>query len=226
MARVVRVRRRVRRPQGTPVAPQPGIRRPAVSTPPADITVVLAASTSQRTLIASKLAGRPGIKVSAMAGDERSTVEAVAKSAPDAAIIDMDLGAPLAGLAVCRQIQRIAPTTAIILCVGDLDPMALRPYSRDFGTSWSYVHRKRATDGEHMRNVIQSVSRGIQWLDPEIGKIVQVFWKTAAQLRELEAQVMKEEAVPEGGIQSTTAGSGYQGRARSLDVRRNQRFDF
>ncbi|MEX0761191.1 MAG: hypothetical protein WD208_06620 [Dehalococcoidia bacterium] len=230
MGRIVRIRRRSARsafPSARPAAVEErpnsgaaGIRR-AAPKEVEDTTVLLAASTSMRTVIVSKLAVQKGIRVLAVADGEVPAIERASQKAPDVSIIDMNLGGKMEGLAIARSVQRVAPTTGLLLLIDRLDSEDLSIYARDFGSSWSYMVRHRTEDGALLSSVIQSVARGVHWLDPEIRRSIQNAWEIAAKSREMDEVQELEDQPGDASSKSTSRrvsspGDGWQGKIRSV----------
>jgi hypothetical protein len=114
---------------------------------------------------------------------------------PEAVIIDMDFGGDFMGLDTARTMQKTRTRAAIVMLVPELEPEALRAYSRRFGTSWSYVKKNTAARVDVLESVLKSAVRGVQWIEPELSRPLSVIWKVAEEARDLEAARAEMEPV-------------------------------
>ncbi len=190
MARIRRVRKRRRAAPNDRVARAAG--RGTDKFEPSDsddAAVLVAAPGACRTIFMSKMGHVDGVKLAAVAEDESQAVERAMREDIDLAVIHIDLGDKLAGLATARAVQKIVPKAGIILLIDSLEGVDLRKQSRWFGMSWSYVLTKRLEDGATVDTVLRSVARGVQWVDPELRRIIEAVWQISAQSRDLEDAV-------------------------------------
>lgn len=156
----------------------------------------MATSNSVRNLILPKLANISGIKLSGLADSAENALKMLVQEHPEAVIIDMDFGGDFMGLDTARMMQKTRTRAAIIMLVPELDAEIMRPESRRFGTSWSYVKKTTAARIDVLETVLKSAVRGVQWIEPELSRPLSAIWKTADQARDLEAAKAIAEPIP------------------------------
>ena len=105
---------------------------------------------------------------------------------PEVVIMDMDFGGKMAGLDTAKMMQKTRTRAAIIMLVSDLDPVEMKPYSRRFGSSWSYVKKTTAGKVDILEMVLKSASRGVQWIEPDLSRQLAMIWKIADEARNAE----------------------------------------
>jgi hypothetical protein len=124
-----------------------------------------------------------------------------------------------------RRIQKSMPAIGIVLIADELVLESARDIAREFGTSWSYIHRPRLDDGVLVVHVVNSTDRSIQWVDPALEESLAVIWKLASEQRDAEDGLKSDLNRPMPVVQQVSA-RGYEGnKARSFDVRSRERFD-
>lgn len=148
--------------------------------------VVIAAPGPLRTVLTSKISGSSEVKLAGAADSDISAVEKMVTEEADVAAIDIHLGGELAGLDIARNVQKACPESGILIIVHGLAGVDVRRHSRMFGVSWSYALSKSLTEDAHFGEVVQSVSRGIHWIDPGIKPLVEAIWKVANEGKYLE----------------------------------------
>lgn len=154
----------------------------------------MATSNLVRNLILPKLATISDIRLAGLADSPENALKMLVQEHPEAVIFDMDFGGDLVGLDTARMMQKTRTRAAIIMLVPELDPETMRPESRRFGTSWSYVKKTTAARVDVLETVLKSAVRGVQWIEPELSRPLASIWKVAEEARELEAA--KEIAEP------------------------------
>ena len=227
MARRIKRRRRVTHP-GT-IVPVDNV-RPKLNLPearPLPVTrVVIAAPGPLRTVLTSRMSGSSEVRLAGAADDELSAVEKIITAEADVAALYIHLGGQLAGLDAARNVSKSCPDVGVLIIVGDLTGVDVRRHARMFGVSWSYVLAKNAESGHNFTEIVQSVSRGIHWIDPAMRRMLEAIWKVASQGRDMEIADAVEEmemsmpSVPDpspsfepgpppatGGIQTMRAGN-------------------
>src|SRR5690606_33273820 len=135
--------------------------------------VMIAAPSSIRTVLMSKLSASQSIKVAAVAGDEPTAVEKMVTGDCDVAAVYIHLGGTLAGLDIARNLSKAKPTGGILIIVEDIEALDLRRSSRMFGINWSYALRRKVETGHAFAEIISSVGRGIQWIDPDLRRVLE-----------------------------------------------------
>lgn len=223
MARRIIRRRRVSRqaqPQHGEVRPQ-GPSLPGAKPLPAT-RVMIAAPGSIATILSSKLAGSPAVKIAAMARDDAGAVEKMITEDADVAAIHMRLGGELQGLDTARNVARACPEAGILILVDNLDGVDLRRRARMFGTAWSYALLSSAESGHAFGEMVSGVGRGIHWIDPPLRRVLEAVWQVASQGRDLEMAnalgelesdeekkppLLEPEPPKRGGIQTMRAGN-------------------
>ncbi|NQW20285.1 MAG: response regulator transcription factor [Chloroflexi bacterium] len=162
--------------------------QPAATPPePAGITVLMATSNLVRNLILPKLAAISGIRLVGLADSPDTALKMLMQEHPEAVIFDMDFGGELIGLDTARMMQKTRIRAAVVMMVPELDVDVLKPHSRRFGTSWSYVKKSTAARVDVLEVVIKSAIRGVQWIEPDLSRPLSTIWKVADQARDLEA---------------------------------------
>ncbi len=236
MARRIRRRRRVAHGATTRPAEdvRPGLKLPEAKEKSAT-RVVLTAPGPLRTVLSSRITRSPDVELVGVAKDEMGTIEKVIKENADVVAISIHLGEQLDGLEIARNVSRACSTVGILILVEDLEGIDLRRHARLFGTAWSYSLAKNAETGENFASVVESVARGLHWIDPSIKRELEVAWKTAEEARDLDVETAEERfgspskrpadrgltsgdpAPGSGGIQTTQIGNG--GIGTSFGVR-------
>jgi DNA-binding NarL/FixJ family response regulator len=186
---------------------------------------MIAAPGPIRTVLMSKLAGNPSIKVAAVAGDEPSAVEKMVTEDGDVAAVYIHLGGTLAGLDTARNVSKACPAGGILIIVEDIEGLDLRRNARMFGVNWSYALRKRVESGQAFAEIISSVGRGIQWIDPDLRRVLEAMWQVASRGVDLEVAgalaELKDRAAPgpapqpslPKGVQTFRSGNSGVGRS-------------
>lgn len=154
----------------------------------------MATSNLVRNLILPKLATISDIRLAGLADSPENALKMLVQEHPEAVIFDMDFGGDMVGLDTARMMQKTRTRAAIIMLVPELDPEVMRPESRRFGTSWSYVKKNTAARIDVLETVLKSAVRGVQWIEPELSRPLASIWRVAEEARELEAA--KEIAEP------------------------------
>ncbi|MDA1296588.1 MAG: hypothetical protein O3B04_01120 [Chloroflexi bacterium] len=187
MARMIRRRRRVSHPG--PVRPVENVRSqtslPEARPMPAT-RVVIAAPGPLRTVLTSRISGSTEVKLAGFAENEVSTIEKIITEEADVVAIYIHLGGELAGLDIARSVSKSCPEAGVLVIVGDLAGVDLRRRARMFGVAWSYALAKNAETGHNFTEMVQSVARGIHWIDPSIKHVLEAIWKVASEGRDLD----------------------------------------
>lgn len=214
-----RIRRRRRLSHGNPQQPAGDV-RPSTSLPEAKqapaTRVVIAAPGPLRTVLTSRIAGSDRVKLAGVAQDEMGTIEKAIKDDADVVAISIHLGEQLGGLEIARNVSRACPNTGILIIVNSLEGIDLRRHSRLFGTAWSYALAANVEHGEGFASVVQSVARGLHWIDPAIKRELEVAWKTAEEARDLDVESTDDRINPgrrkagESAFTSDQGGRGIQ----------------
>jgi DNA-binding NarL/FixJ family response regulator len=189
---------RRRRPSGTRVvrrparsgAPENTVTAPQAARPvePTGSKVLIATSKGVHNLILPKLAVMDDVVLSGLADSPESSLKLLVQEHPDVVILDMDFGGKLNGLDTAKSMQKTRVRAAIVMLVSELDPEEFKPYSRRFGSSWSYVKKTTSGRVDVLQMVIKSAVRGVQWVEPDLSRSLQVIWKVADEARDLEAK--------------------------------------
>ncbi len=234
MARRIRRRKRVSHSTKTrgmePVKPE--MKLPEAK-PVSATRVLIAAPGPMRTVLTSKISGSTEVQLAAVADNEMTTVEKVLTEEADVVAIYVHLGGELAGLDIARNVAKAAPQAGILVIVNDLAGVDVRRNSRMFGVAWSYAVAENVTEGTRFVDLVQSVGRGIHWIDPELKRVLEAIWQIAGEGKDLEAATTalqmrtaaaeQQQANPEPaasepeetprGIQTMQAGTGGVGKA-------------
>lgn len=190
--------------------------------------VVIAAPGPRRTVLTSRISGSTEVKLAGAADTEISTVEKMVTEEADVAAIDIHLGGELAGLDIARNVQKACPESGILIMVHSLAGVDVRRHARMFGVSWSYALSKSLAEDSHFGGVVQSVGRGIHWIEPSIKPLVEAIWKVASEGKDMEianaVQSMEmsvrnappplldpKPAIKPGGIQTMQSGNSGSG---------------
>jgi len=150
-------------------------------------TVLMATTNSSRNLILPKMATMSDIRLAGLADTPENALKMLVQEHPEVVVFDMDFGGDYIGLDTARMMQKTRTRAAIVMLVPELDVEQHRLYSRRFGSSWSYVKQTTAARVDVLETVLKSAVRGVQWIEPELSRILSVLWKTAEQARDLEA---------------------------------------
>jgi len=81
------------------------------------------------------------ILLAGLADSPETAIKMLVGEHPEVVIMDMDFVGKMAGLDTAKMMQKTRTRAAIIMLVSDLDPVEMKPYSRRFGSSWSYVKK-------------------------------------------------------------------------------------
>lgn len=194
MARRIIRRKRISHPG--PVRPTDDV-RPKPNLPefhPSPATrVVIAAPGPLRTVLMSRISGSGEVKLAGAAQDEISTIEKIITEGADVVSIFIHLGGELAGLEIARNVSRACPNTGVVIIVSDLVGVDVRRHARKFGTAWSYALSKNVEAGHNFADAVQSVARGIHWVDPSMKRVLEAIWKIASEGRDMEIANAVEE---------------------------------
>lgn len=189
MARRIRRRRRVS--QAVPQPPAQEVRSstrlPEAKAMPAT-RVMITAPGPLRTVLMSRLSGSDQVELAGVAQDELGAVEKMVKEGSDVAAIFMHLGGPLEGLEIARNVNRACPHAGILILTDDLSGTDVRRNARLFGTGWSYMLADNAEKEQNFSAVVQSVGRGLHWIDSAIRDELEMAWKTAEEARDLDVE--------------------------------------
>ena len=189
------------------------------------IRIDIVAPLDLRKHISLALKQAPGMRVVAGTADHRAAFNFAARTKPDVVVIDADCDGPLSGVSVGRRIQKNMPAIGIVLIADDLDMDEAELVARDFGTTWSYVHRSRAADAAVIIHAVNSVDRSIQWVDPSLQDSLEKIWKIAAEQRDVEEGLHSGQDRMASAVQTFQV-KGYEGsKPRSFGMRSRQRFD-
>lgn len=165
--------------------------RPAVTLPEAKpmpaTRVLIAAPGPMRTVLTSKISSSTEVSLAGVAENEMTAVEKVVTEEADVAAIYIHLGGQLAGLDIARNVSKACPQAGILVMVNDLAGVDVRKHSRMFGMAWSYAVAENAQTDSRFADLVQSVGRGIHWIDPELRRVLEAIWKIAEDGRDLEA---------------------------------------
>jgi len=126
--------------------------------------------------------------LSGLADSPESSLKMLVQEHPEVVILDMDFGGQFNGLDIAKTMQKTRVRAAIVMLVPELDPTELKPYSRRFGSSWSYVKKTTAGRLDVLEMVLKSAVRGVQWIEPDLSRPLQVIWKVAEEARDMETR--------------------------------------
>ena len=189
------------------------------------IRVDLVAPADIRRLVAAALRQAPGMRIVAGTADQRAAFNFAARTKPDVIVIDADCDGPLSGVIIGRRIQKSMPAIGIVLIAGEIEMDLASAIARDFGTTWSYLHRQRLDDAAVVIHAVNSVDRSIQWVDPALQDSLAKIWKVAAEQRDVEEGLNTGKDRMASAVQQFTV-KGYEGsKPRSFNVRNRERFD-
>lgn len=186
---------------------------------------MIAAPGPIRTVLTSRIAGSTEVRLAGVAQDEASAVEKIVTDEADVAAIHIHLGGELAGLDVARNVSKASPRSGILVIVDGLSGVDVRRHARMFGVAWSYALADSIEEGHKFAEVVQSVARGIHWIDPHLRRVLEAIWRVADQGRDLEItdaldelsesaqELARRESPPEPeprprGIQTAQVGKG------------------
>ncbi len=176
-----RVIRRAARPaaaEAVQVAPLP--------VEPTGTPVLMATTNTMRNQIVPKLSVMDDVVLSGLADSPETAIKMLVQEHPEVVILDMDFGGSLIGLDTAKLMQKTRIRAAIVMLVSDLDPEEMKPHSRRFGSSWSYVKKTTAGKVDVLQMVLKSASRGVQWVEPSLTRELAAIWKIADEARDLE----------------------------------------
>lgn len=181
--------------------------------------VLIAAPGPMRTVLTSKISSSTEVKLAGVAENEMTAVEKVLTEEADVAAIYIHLGGELVGLDIARNVAKACPQAGILIMVNDLAGVDVRRHSRMFGHAWSYAIAENVTAGTRFPDLVQSVGRGIHWIDPELKRVLEAIWQIAGEGKDLEtasiAGKMSRKPDPDepaatkpGGMQTMSTGNG------------------
>ncbi len=139
-----------------------------------------------RTVLTSKISGSTEVQLAAVTQDEITTVEKMVTEEADVAAIYIHLGGSLAGLDIARNVSKACPESGILIIVDQLAGVDVKRYARMFGVAWSYALTENVEAGTGFVDVVQSVARGIHWIDPGFKRVLEAIWKVVEQGRDME----------------------------------------
>jgi DNA-binding NarL/FixJ family response regulator len=177
-----RVIRRAARPaaaEAVRAAPQP--------VEPTGTPILMATTNTMRNQIVPKLSVMDDIVLSGLADSPETAIKMLVQEHPEVVILDMDFGGPLIGLDTAKLMQKTRIRAAIVMLVSELDPEEMKSNARLFGSSWSYVKKTTAGKVDVLQMVLKSASRGVQWIEPSLTRVLAAIWKVADEARDLEA---------------------------------------
>ncbi len=225
MARRIRRRKKVSHSARTraqePV--KPDLKLPEAK-PISATRVLIAAPGPMRTVLTSKISGSTEVQLAGVAENEMTAVEKVLTEEADVAAVYVHLDEELGGLEIARNLSKACPQAGILVMVNDLAGIDVRRHARMFGVAWSYAVAENVTEGARFVELVQSVGRGIHWIDPELRRVLEAIWQIASEGADLEAataaqkmaipQMPEAPTVPEPkprGVQTMQAGKGGVG---------------
>jgi DNA-binding NarL/FixJ family response regulator len=189
------------------------------------IRVALIAPVEVRRQLAAAIGQVPDMKIVAGTADRRAAFNFAARTKPDVTVIDADCDGALTGVVIGRRIQKSMPAIGIVLIADDLNLESARDVARDFGTSWSYIHRPRLDESGLVVHVVNSADRSIQWMDPALEESLAEMWRMASEQRDAEEGLKSDPGRPTPFVQTLTV-RGYEGGSpRSFDTRSCERYD-
>ncbi len=189
--------------------PEPGLPEARVAT---TTRVLISAPGPVRTILASRISGSDEIELAGVAENESAAVEKILTEDADVAVIYIHQGEILNGLDIARNVSQASPDAGILMLVDELEGIDVRRHSRRFGTAWSYAAADGVKNsGERFLQIVQSVGRGIQWIDPDLKPVLEAIWRVAEQGRDMDASATAEKmALGEAGAMPPQRPDGIQ----------------
>ena len=118
-----------------------------------------------RDLLGMSLATIPEMLVVATFGDAGSAQREIASLAPDVAILDINLGPGMTGVALGLELRRQFPKIGIILLSNLRSPQLLAALPDDQVGGWSYLLKQSVMNVESLAGAIHAVLDGLTVLD-------------------------------------------------------------
>lgn len=169
--------------------------------------VLIAAPGPMRTVLTSKISGSTEVMLAGVADNEMSAVEKTVTEDADVAAVYIHLGGELVGLDIARDIVKASPQVGILIMVNDLAGVDVRRHARMFGVAWSYAIAENVQSGTRFTDLVQSVGRGIHWIDPELKRVLEAIWQVADQGKDLEASATAKKKSDTASSSTDTRGS-------------------
>ncbi|MBT4125254.1 MAG: hypothetical protein HOJ22_08185 [Chloroflexi bacterium] len=108
------------------------------------------------------------VMIAGTADNSQSMVAMTAMSKADLAIIELDCGGELQGLAVARAIAANSPATGIMIYTPALNPRAFKALWVYGSQKWSMITRASLANPAHVRATVKSAVRGLTWSEPGV----------------------------------------------------------
>ena len=108
------------------------------------------------------------VMIAGTADNSQSMVAMTAMARADLAIIELDCGGELQGLAVARAITANSPATGIMIYTPALSPRAFKALWVYGSQKWSIITRASLANPAHVRATVKSAVRGLTWTEPGV----------------------------------------------------------
>ncbi len=108
------------------------------------------------------------VMIAGTADNSQSMVAMTAMAKADLAIIELDCGGELQGLAVARAIAANSPATGIMIYTPALNPRAFKALWVYGSQKWSIITRASLANPAHVRATVKSAVRGLTWTEPGV----------------------------------------------------------
>lgn len=108
------------------------------------------------------------VMIAGTADNSQSMVAMTAMAKADLAIIELDCGGELQGLAVARAIAANSPATGIMIYTPALNPRAFKALWVYGSQKWSIITRASLANLAHVRATVKSAVRGLTWTEPGV----------------------------------------------------------
>ena len=121
-----------------------------------------------RDLLATALAQDPDLEVRGAFATGEALLDAAASLNPDAAILDLDLGAGIDGLRTAILLRQRRPDTGIVLLTQHAAPRLLVTMPPAGLHGWAYLLKSSVTDVATLRRAIADAAAGRLLIDPRL----------------------------------------------------------
>jgi DNA-binding NarL/FixJ family response regulator len=117
-----------------------------------------------------QLLGQVEVEVAAQVEDPVALLEAVARTSPDAAIVDIRMPPTLTdeGLVAAQRIRRDHPTTAVLVLSQYVEPSYATRLLQDHPDGLGYLLKERVFDGAVLLDALRRLCDGETVVDPTI----------------------------------------------------------
>jgi len=170
MARIVRRRlRKKRRPTAAGVLAGTPASEPREQSLP---SVLLVGETRFRTLLALKLGTGGRVRIVAEIDAEAGSLDLAFAPKADVVVAHVDEAHSSRNVHVARAVQQKKPGIGVVLVIERVSREHLAEYWQELG-KWSLLTPAACGDSAKLASVVESAARGIRWVDPEIGRVLQ-----------------------------------------------------